>query len=108
MRHPLERIVSAGLSDAHEIGQGVSHRRSRARLGHQRQEDREYIGRVAVRVTGSFNIQTVDAVVQGVSHKYFRIVQRGDGYGYAWSITHLTPERTTSRFPPIPWRRAPR
>lgn len=47
----------------------------------------EYIGRVAVRATGSFNIQTVDAVVQGVSHKYCRIVQRGDGYGYAWSIT---------------------
>jgi len=47
----------------------------------------EYIGRVAVRATGSFNIQTVDAVVQGISHKYCRIVQRGDGYGYAWSIT---------------------
>ena len=47
----------------------------------------EYIGRVAVRATGSFNIQTVGAVVQGVSHKYCRIVQRGDGYGYAWSIT---------------------
>ena len=47
----------------------------------------EYIGRVAVRATGSFNIQTVGAVVQGISHKYCRIVQRGDGYGYAWSIT---------------------
>ena len=47
----------------------------------------EYIGRVAVRATGSFNIQTRDAVVQGISHKYCRIVQRGDGYGYAWSIT---------------------
>ena len=47
----------------------------------------EYIGRVAVRATGSFNIQTRDAVVQGVSHKYCCIVQRGDGYGYTWSIT---------------------
>ena len=47
----------------------------------------EYIGRVAVRATGSFNIQNIDTVVQGISHKYCRIVQRGDGYGYAWSIT---------------------
>ena len=46
----------------------------------------EYIGRVAVRASGSFNIQTQDAVVQGISHKYCRIVQRGDGYGYTWSI----------------------
>ena len=44
---------------------------------------------------GSFNIQTVDAVVQGISHKYCRIVQRGDGYGYAWSITPSNPSRYT-------------
>lgn len=51
----------------------------------------EYIGRVAVRATGSFNIQSHDAVVQGISHKYCRIVQRGDGYGYAWSINPFNP-----------------
>lgn len=57
----------------------------------------EYIGRVAVRATGSFNIQTIDAVVQGISHKYCRIVQRGDGYGYAWSIpcTRSLPSAST-------------
>lgn len=41
-----------------------------------------YIGRVAVRSTGSFNIQTKDGTVQGVGHKHCRVVMRGDGYGY--------------------------
>jgi hypothetical protein len=40
------------------------------------------IGRVAIRKTGSFNIQTGNAVVQGINHKRCRILQRGDGYGY--------------------------
>ena len=45
-----------------------------------------HAGRVAVRATGSFNIQTrrdgIFGVVQGISHKYCRVVQRNDGYGY--------------------------
>ncbi len=39
-------------------------------------------GRVAVRKTGSFNIQTLSGVVQGVSHKHCTLTQRADGYGY--------------------------
>lgn len=42
-----------------------------------------YTGRVAVRATGSFNIQTSTGLVQGVSHRYCTVVQRGDGYGYS-------------------------
>jgi 5-methylcytosine-specific restriction endonuclease McrA len=42
-----------------------------------------YVGRVAIRATGSFNIQTADGVIQGIGHKYCRITQRGDGYGYS-------------------------
>jgi 5-methylcytosine-specific restriction endonuclease McrA len=42
-----------------------------------------YLGRVAVRSSGSFNIQRPGAVVQGISHKSCRCLQRGDGYGYA-------------------------
>ncbi|WP_025140929.1 RNA-guided endonuclease IscB [Achromobacter sp. DH1f] len=42
-----------------------------------------YVGRVAVRASGSFNIQTGSEVVQGISHKHCRIVQRSDGYGYS-------------------------
>jgi len=41
-----------------------------------------YRGRVAVRATGSFNIQTSEGVVQGISHRHCKVLQRGDGYGY--------------------------
>lgn len=41
-----------------------------------------YVGRVAVRKEGSFNIQTKDGVVQGIWHKRCTLVQRSDGYGY--------------------------
>lgn len=39
-------------------------------------------GRVAVRTTGSFNIQTLEGAVQGISHKHCSIIQKSDGYGY--------------------------
>ena len=39
-------------------------------------------GRVAVRESGSFNIQTKAGVVQGVSWKCCRVTQRQDGYSY--------------------------
>jgi 5-methylcytosine-specific restriction endonuclease McrA len=42
-----------------------------------------YTGRVAIRASGSFNIQTSSGLVQGVSHRYCTVVQRGDGYGYS-------------------------
>ena len=41
-----------------------------------------YVGRVAVRASGSFNIRTSSELVQGISHKYCHLVQRADGYGY--------------------------
>ena len=41
-----------------------------------------YIARVAVRASGSFNLQTAGGVIQGVSHKHCRLLQRADGYGY--------------------------
>jgi len=42
-----------------------------------------YSGRIAVRASGNFNIQTATEVIQGISHRYCKIVQRGDGYGYS-------------------------
>ena len=42
-----------------------------------------YSGRVAIRANGSFNIQTPQGAVQGISHRHCKIVQRGDGYGYS-------------------------
>jgi len=41
-----------------------------------------HTGRVAVRASGSFNIQTRNGLVQGVSHTHCTLVQRADGYGY--------------------------
>lgn len=45
-----------------------------------------YTGRVAVRASGSFNIQTGTAVVQGISHKHCTMAQRADGYAYFFKL----------------------
>lgn len=42
-----------------------------------------YAGRVAVRASGSFNIQTPQGVIQGISHRHCTLIQRADGYGYS-------------------------
>ncbi len=41
-----------------------------------------HIGRVAVRASGSFNIQTAHGTIQGINANFCRLVQRGDGYSY--------------------------
>ena len=45
-----------------------------------------YVGRVAVRASGSFNIQSAEGLVQGISHRYCTLIQRSDGYGYSTRI----------------------
>ena len=42
----------------------------------------EYIGKVAVRSNGYFNIQTKTQTIQGIGFEYCHIVQRSDGYSY--------------------------
>lgn len=41
-----------------------------------------YVGRVATRATGSFNISTPDGLAQGISHKYCKHIHKKDGYAY--------------------------
>ena len=41
-----------------------------------------HIGRVAVRASGSFDIQTRTTTVQGIGYKNCRLIQRADGYNY--------------------------
>ncbi len=41
-----------------------------------------YAGRVAIRASGYFNIQTTHSLVQGISSKYCCLNQRADGYHY--------------------------
>jgi 5-methylcytosine-specific restriction endonuclease McrA len=56
-----------------------------------------YVGRVAVRTSGSFNITTAKETVQGISFKYCQTVHRMDGYSYE--------TRGDAVFPPNPVER---
>ena len=42
----------------------------------------EYVGRIATRATGSFNISTKIGLVQGISYKLCKLIHAKDGYGY--------------------------
>ncbi len=44
-----------------------------------------HVGRVQVRKSGSFDIETREREVEGVNAKYCYLVQRADGYDYAIS-----------------------
>ena len=44
----------------------------------------EYIGRIATRMTGYFNISTREKLVQGISYKYCKTIYKKDGYSYAF------------------------
>lgn len=41
-----------------------------------------YTGRVAVRMTGSFNVTTERETIQGIGYKYCHVIHRSDGYRY--------------------------
>jgi hypothetical protein len=41
-----------------------------------------HVGRVAVRATGGFNIQTATSVVQGIHARHCRLIHRADGHAY--------------------------
>jgi hypothetical protein len=45
-----------------------------------------YVGRIAVRPSGSFNIQHGKEVIQGISYRYCTMMQRADGYGYSFNM----------------------
>ena len=42
----------------------------------------QYVGRVAVRTSGSFNLKTKEGLVQGISHNYCQIIHQKDGFAY--------------------------
>jgi 5-methylcytosine-specific restriction endonuclease McrA len=49
-----------------------------------------YVGRLAVRETGYFNIVTKDGFIQGINHRYCRLLQKNDGYNYSNHTNILT------------------
>lgn len=63
----------------------------------------QYKGRLAVRTSGSFNIQTSQGVVEGISHRCCKVVQRADGYGYTtvakMDVTGTPPQQGPLRGP---------
>jgi hypothetical protein len=52
-----------------------------------------YVGRVAVRATGSFNITTKAGTVEGIGHRFCAPLHRVDGYSY---------QKGEAAFPPAP------
>jgi hypothetical protein len=57
-----------------------------------------YVGRVAVRASGSFNVTTASGTVQGLHRRFFRLLQRADGYRYTvMCLQH--PASTAERMP---------
>jgi hypothetical protein len=53
-----------------------------------------YVGRVAVRTTGSFNLSTVHGTIEGISHRHCTALHRCDGYEYVQT-------RKEAAFPPV-------
>jgi 5-methylcytosine-specific restriction endonuclease McrA len=52
-----------------------------------------YVGRVAVRTTGSFNITTTHGTVQGISHRFCTPLHRSDGYRYQAEASTPAPQK---------------
>lgn len=42
-----------------------------------------YVGKVAVRSSGRFNITTSQGIVQGIAHRFCQLIARADGYNYS-------------------------
>lgn len=58
-----------------------------------------YVGRVAVRESGSFNLQTAQGVVQGIGYRCCKVIQRADGYGYSQQLNPKAAELRSARYP---------
>ncbi|MDX2074797.1 MAG: RNA-guided endonuclease IscB [bacterium] len=41
-----------------------------------------YVGKVAVRASGNFNITTATETIQGIHHRFFKSIHKSDGYTY--------------------------
>ncbi len=58
----------------------------------------QYVGRVLVRASGSFDLTTSEGFrVQGIHHRFCTPVQRSDGYSYAKGATHADSPTQSSK-----------
>jgi len=51
-----------------------------------------HMGRVAVRASGSFNIQTETGTIQGINWRHLRRVMPDDGYTYTQQTAAILPQ----------------
>ncbi|HLY32607.1 MAG TPA: RNA-guided endonuclease IscB [Ktedonobacterales bacterium] len=60
-----------------------------------------YVGRLAVRATGSCNLKTATGTIQGIHVRFCQPLQRGDGYSYAYGKggAALPPQASTPGSP---------
>ena len=49
----------------------------------------EYLGRVAVRSSGYFDIKMKNGLAKDIRYKYCHLIQRGDGYLYSYKKCDL-------------------
>ncbi|NCC04679.1 MAG: HNH endonuclease [Proteobacteria bacterium] len=56
-----------------------------------------YVGRVAVRASGNFNIKVGATTITDVGWKHCRLISKSDGYGYARAALPLPPEGSSPR-----------
>jgi 5-methylcytosine-specific restriction endonuclease McrA len=61
----------------------------------------EYVGRVLVRASGSFDLQTCGGRVQGINHRSCRIILHGDGYRYALGSPSAPSPQKECLLPPL-------
>ena len=50
----------------------------------------QYVVRGAVRASGFFKLQGSEGIMQGVSHRHCRLIQRIDGYGYHYCKARIS------------------
>ena len=56
-----------------------------------------YVGRVAIRASGFFNITTKQGIIQGINYKDCTLIARNNGYGYEFqSKTDLQPNNQSN------------
>ena len=58
-----------------------------------------YVGRVAVRASGSFNLQTAQRSGSGIGYRCCKVIQRADGYGYSQQLNQKAAELRSARYP---------
>lgn len=51
-----------------------------------------YVGRIAIRASGSCNIQTKQGTIQGIHYRYCHPLHRADGYRYAQGACVSSPD----------------